>query len=280
MALFGKVLKSVVTGDSGKNKNDVKVAKIELKKAKLEQQAEESQKIKEEITNIVKYVGTNIDEIEIQIFNLESETKNLVDAYQTSDKRTQRKLLVTIDEKLPYLYLLKSFFSSLSKAASGINMPDNERVFVVKFAPYFYGNDVLQEQKKEDESIVGQFKEMGAELASEFVSTKKAFSFTDFMGEYGTTHKIAMPDVQTNIKMFKKTYTQMVLAQRENVSESNNSEDARSVRCPNCNARLLEGQKFCPECGEKIITTKLFCTECGNRLEPGVKFCPYCGNRM
>ena len=276
MSLLKKALKSVVSGEiselTGKNKNDVKVAKLELKKTRIEQQAVQNQELKENVTKIVKYVGTNIEEIEAQIASLEVETKSLVDAYFAGDKKTKRKLFDKIDDKLPYLYLSRSFFSLLSKAASGIGLMENQNIFIVKFVPYFDGVDVLY-------GDVGASREVGLDLASAFVPMKKQFSFTDFMGEYGEGDEIVMPDVQTSIKTFKKTYSQ-IFTTNEPAKESELSSAVPTVRCPGCNAQLKEGTKFCPECGEKIVVAKLFCSECGNKVDPGVKFCPYCGKRM
>lgn len=58
------------------------------------------------------------------------------------------------------------------------------------------------------------------------------------------------------------------------------------MKCPKCNANILDDSKFCVHCGTKIeaamenmpdteLITK--CINCGAPLKPGAKFCPKCG---
>ena len=51
-------------------------------------------------------------------------------------------------------------------------------------------------------------------------------------------------------------------------------------QCPNCQTKLVAGQKFCPNCGTPNPAAKAqgrFCSGCGEPLKPEQKFCGECG---
>jgi ribosomal protein L40E len=51
----------------------------------------------------------------------------------------------------------------------------------------------------------------------------------------------------------------------------------RDLVCPECGARVPEGEVSCPECS---YTFQVRCDECGRSMDAGTQECPECGNPM
>ena len=292
MGLFGKTVKSVVSNNIsslvGTNKNDVKVAKYEMKKAKIEQKNNNQSQRSEDVKGVLRYVGSNIDIFESQLLSLAEETEGMINTlgsingYDRASRKSQREITERIKDNLNYLHLSKTFFSFLSKVAVGMKLTENQYIFIDKFCPFFDGIKVLSDDydDEEDDSLLGAFKEMGNEFASAFVNGKKAFSFDDYLLEFDEETTIyTIPDFKSSIISFKKAYLQNNT--KSFSEEKDNSPSAtNSIICSNCNATVAENMKFCPECGASLSPKTIFCSECGNKCDSGMKFCPSCGHKM
>lgn len=289
----------------GANKNDVKLAKIELEKAKMEEKKlkkmskEEKEELKrkqiqEEVNAYLEYTKLNINQICIVIDNLNTETIEGIEKVKTlegqklgfKEKGEFRKLKDKVLDNIRYLYLSKDYFSALTKLATGVLLKIEQSKLVIKFAPYFDGKPVLDlddEYEDEDDSVLGAFKEIGKELKEAFVSSTSSFSLYDYVEDnYGEQiEEFKIPDVVAAIETFKKS---TILKKDNIVEESDRKENVTSdeeIECENCHAKIKKNSKFCPECGNKVEIKKAsFCSECGSPIEPGVKFCSNCGNKV
>ena len=81
-------------------------------------------------------------------------------------------------------------------------------MFVSKFAPYFDGIPVLDmDDEDSDDSVLGEFKEIGQELMSAFVSSKKNpkhLNFEEYLCRYEEKLKeYEIPDIDGAIDSFK-----------------------------------------------------------------------------
>ena len=121
------LIKKIV--NAGSNKNDVKIAKLELEKTKIENAAK-TQKVNQEklldrklekniewlkvILNIVK---NNFDRIEKTVINLKNDVESKVEKVQHAkdsklsikEKMQLKKEINSCEEQLSYLYLSKDF---------------------------------------------------------------------------------------------------------------------------------------------------------------------------
>ena len=259
MGLGKKLFKTVVSDNVsslvGTNKNDVKVAKIELKKAKAEEKINEKKQIRkqqqENAQGVMRYVRSNIDVITSQLDALAEETQILVSSAES---------IVGYDR------------------ASRKSKQD-----ITGFHPFFDGIKVLSEDYNNDtdDSVLGMFKEVGNEFAQVFVSNKKPFSFDDYLIDFEErANKYEIPDYKASIQLFIRTYSNNETNKDSANNEKSNNNTTNTIVCTNCNATVSNNMKFCPECGSSLAPKKSFCPECGNKCEPGMKFCPYCGNKM
>lgn len=297
MGLGKKLFKTVVSDNVsslvGTNKNDVKVAKIELKKAKAEEKINEKKQIRkqqqENAQGVMRYVRSNIDVITSQLDALAEETQILVSSaesivgYDRASRKSKQDITEKIEDNLKYLYLSKTFFSLLSKVTTGMNLADNQYIFIERFHPFFDGIKVLSEDYNNDtdDSVLGMFKEVGNEFAQVFVSNKKPFSFDDYLIDFEErANKFEIPDYKASIQLFIRTYSNNETNKDSANNEKSNNNTTNTIVCTNCNATVSNNMKFCPECGSSLAPKKSFCPECGNKCEPGMKFCPYCGNKM
>lgn len=297
MGLGKKLFKTVVSDNVsslvGTNKNDVKVAKIELKKAKAEEKTNEKNQIRkqqqENAQGVMRYVRSNIDVITSQLDALAEETQILVSSaesivgYDRASRKSKQDITEKIEDNLKYLYLSKTFFSLLSKVTTGMNLTDNQYIFIERFHPFFDGIKVLSEDYNNDtdDSVLGMFKEVGNEFAQVFVSNKKPFSFDDYLIDFEErANKYEIPDYKASIQLFIRTYSNNETNKDSANNEKSNNNSTNTIVCTNCNATVSNNMKFCPECGSSLAPKKKFCPECGNKCEQGMKFCPYCGNKM
>lgn len=288
----------------GANKNDVKLAKIELEKAKMEEKKlkkmskEEKEELKrkqiqEEVNAYLEYTKLNINPICKVILELKNETIESIEKIKSlegqklgfKEKGEFRKLKDKALDNIRYLYLSKDYFSALTKLSSGLLLKIEQSKLVIKFAPYFDGKPVLDledEYEDDDDSVLGAFKEIGKELKEAFVSSTSSFSLYEYVEDnYGEQiEDFKLPDVDIVIDTFKKS----IFVKKESIEESDKKINVVSddeIECENCHAKIKKNAKFCPECGNKVeIKKSSFCTECGSPIEPGVKFCSNCGNKV
>lgn len=277
MGFFDKILGSNTT------KNDVELAKLELKKEKMEQKKEkkaEKENRKNEnaqqASSLLEYTRCNIEKFSKEVFTLEEETKSLVEKIKETEKsslsfgekRELKKEKNVAVENLQYLYLAKDYFVFLTKMSCGVSLTADQYSLIVNFAPFFEGNKILISD--EEESIVGSLKEMGRELLDEIVTSKKTiFTFEGHLRAYeDKINSFVLPDIKSEIESFIKM---------SGSSETNFA--VKKGECPACKYQLEGNLKFCPECGTKI-EKKRFCSECGATLNIEVKFCSECGHRV
>lgn len=258
---------------------------------------------REQTGGYCNYIKNNIARICRMIAELEIETKNLVNEITSlkdtrlsfKEKGNFRKTKEKASKNLQYLYLVRDFFTALSKNASGLILKDEELMLVTKFAPFFDGVPVLDidDDDDSDDSLLGAFKEVGQELKEAFISSKKNpkhFDFDEYMYRYEEKiEEYIMPDINSAIESFKNT-----MAMQEEFVTSATATPATGfiaaavtqtasgeLECPNCHAKIKEDSKFCFECGIKIESKKpVFCSECGLPIVSGAKFCTGCGSRI
>jgi len=255
---------------------------------------------REQTSSYCNYIKTNIARICKMIVELETETKTLIDEIVTmkgaklffKEKDNFRKTKEKASRNLQYLYLVRDFFTAMSKNASGLILKNEELMLVTKFAPFFDGVPVLDIDDGDD-SLLGAFKEVGQEIKEIFISSKKNsnhFEFDEYMSRYEKKlEEYIMPDIDSAIESFKNTVAMQeeLVASAPTVprvvvtSAAVTQTFSKGIECPNCHAKIKEGSKFCLECGNKIeIKKPAFCSECGGPIAPGAKFCSGCGSRI
>lgn len=244
------------------------------------------------------YIKNNIDRIRKSITDLQNETQNIINEISSmkdvklsfKEKGNFKKTKEKAYTNLQYLYLSRDFFAALSKNASGLELQNEELLLVAKFAPFFDGIPVLDlEDEEEDDSVLGMFKELGEEMMSIFVSSKKKtthFDFIEYLYRYeGNLEEYLIPDVNSAIESFQNAITNQN-DQFSTIVEPSKFVDSpivcgEQVECPACYAKLDVNAKFCPECGNKIeISKPSFCTQCGEPIAANSKFCGNCGARI
>lgn len=255
---------------------------------------------REQTSKYCAYIKNNIIRACKLISDLENETRSLVSEISAAKgvklffkgKGDLRNTKDKANTNLKYLYLSRDFFSALAKNASGLALQNEELMLVTKFAPYFDGVPVIDMKDEDsDDSVLGEFKEVGQELMSAFVSSKKSskhFSFEDYMCRYEEKiSKYIIPDVDSAIENFKnamsaiETPTAAVTSTAEDPTVTTPSTATEEIECPNCHTKLSSNSKFCPECGSKIeIKKPAFCTQCGEPVAAGAKFCANCGAKI
>ena len=250
----------------------------------------------EQTNSYCKYIKTNLARVSKMIAELECETKALIEQLQDKkgvklsfkDKANFRKTKEKIIQNLGYLYLIRDFFTTLAKNASGLVLKNEELMLVTKFSPYFDGVPVLSiDDENRDASLLGEFKEVAQEMKSMFISSKKGsnhFEFAEYLHRYSEKiEEFIMPDIDSAIENFNSA-----LAAQENIGAvavespaAVTAASSKKIECPNCHAKLAADAKFCPECGKKIeIKKSAFCPECGTPISPDSKFCSSCGTRI
>lgn len=255
---------------------------------------------REQTSGYCKYIKTNMARICKTISDLESETRDQINQISATqgvklsfkEKGNFRKLKEKTYTNLQYLYLIRDFFTVLSKNASGLILQNEELMLVTKFAPFFDGVPVLDmsDDDDSDDSLLGAFKEVGQEFKEVFVSSKKNpnhFDFDEYLSRYEEKlEDYVLPDIEGAMESFKAAMAaqdvQAAPATTAAAVPATASADATDkIACPNCGTMLSANSKFCPECGSKIeIKKPSFCTQCGEALVPGAKFCPSCGAKV
>ena len=255
---------------------------------------------REQTSKYCIYIKNNIVRICKLIYDLQNDTQLLISSISASksikmsfkEKGELRKTKEKAISNLQYLYLSRDFFTALAKNASGLALRNEELMLVTKFAPYFDGVPVIAtEEEDRDDSVLGAFKEVGQELMSSFVSSKKGskhFTFEEYLCRYEEKiNEYAIPDIDSAIESFKNAMValdqspEMVAVTSDTSAIVPPAPSAEKIECLNCNAKLGVNSKFCPECGNKIeIKKSMFCTQCGAPVTAGAKFCANCGAKV
>lgn len=292
MGLFNKII------GNGASKNDVKVAKLELEKEKLEHKRAglegkdlANRASMEEAKNYLNYAIKKYSLFSKDVNSLVESTNKLLAFIKSKEneklgfkeKGEARKKKEEASNNIKYLYMIREFFGILTKMGHGLSLKTNDYLFVIKFAPYFEGKKVLDEFDDDDydDSIAGEFKSMWGEIKEEFVGKKKEvskFSFEDYLENYyDEIDKLVMPSLTETLAGFEESVNEKTVAQP---TKTENSLTTGICNCSNCGASINEGIKFCPECGNKVEAAKpAFCVKCGTEIKPEVKFCPECGHK-
>ena len=126
MGLFtkiaGEAAKEVLRG--GKNKNDVKVAKLELKKAKLEQKSKSN-----DIDNILNYSKLNSEHIVKKTSDLKNQCLSLKGQIENNSNDINKDVMA--HKQFCYLYLANDFLINLTKYASGIAISKEQKLLMI-----------------------------------------------------------------------------------------------------------------------------------------------------
>lgn len=307
MGLIKKVL------GTGATKEDVKVAKIELKKAKLEKKTQkeknlaESAEIREQerkqsVDNYLGFIRLHFNRIEKTILTLKNDAEKMKEQILVkrnsnlsfSEKRKLKELEYECIDSIKYLYLSKDYLMFLTKFASGINLNEEETSLVIKFTRFFDGVKVIEveeyDEDDDDDSIFGEFKDMAKEIGEVFYKPKsssskpkkpKPFYFSEYLDIYHRekVYALEIPDVNYALEIFKTTLGVVSVDNKPQQTEVESNQSY--TKCPSCSAEVSIEDKFCHECGEKMEVAKpMFCGQCGKALEIGTKFCPSCGHKV
>lgn len=207
------------------------------------------------------YIKSNFVRVCKLLTDLQNETQSLI-SHITSmkgvkmsfrEKGDLRKTKEKANKNLQYLYLSRDFFTALSKNASGIALQNEELGLVTKFAPYFDGVPVLDvDDDDSDDSVLGAFKEVGHELMSAFVSSKKSskhFDFEDYLSRYEENlEEFVIPNLDSAIESFKN------VTAVEEAPATKTTQSKAAVVCPCCGANLNGSGTIgeCEYCGTPL----------------------------
>jgi RNA polymerase subunit RPABC4/transcription elongation factor Spt4 len=318
MGLFHKLAGGFTKNGSETAKYEYKKAKLESKEkdkqirreekeAKQKEKTDRAQQLIDETYSSLKYTKTNFEKISVSVRSLNSETMALVTQIESLKganlSKNEKNKLATMEEKaekdISYLYLIRDYFTFLTRLASGLTLKEEESNLIVKVNPYFDGVTVLDDEEKEDEdaSFAGGFKEIGNEFRESLFGSRNTlghFSLNDYLDEYyaDEIRQHTLPDIERPLASFGEY---LRLAEAEKIPSAEEKAAATEskpivmgakpidsgVTCQKCHATVPVGAKFCPECGAKIEAQKpSFCTQCGSPLDPGAKFCPNCGAKV
>jgi len=247
--------------------------------------------ITKQVKSIMQYTINNMEQFCKVVFDLEAETKDLIEKVfelqnkklSFGEKNTLKKHKTTVEKNLEYLYLCKDYFIYLSKIASDIPLEHNKYIYVIKFSSFFDGKKVLEVDEEGDDSLLGDFKEIKSELTSIFVSSNSEFCFENYLENYrDKIENLILPDIKLEIKRLEASVTSADTKASADTTQKTLqlTSICEEVTCPGCRQKLTANLKFCPECGTKIEAIKpKFCIECGTKLTSDVKFCPECGHK-
>ena len=298
-----QLVNTISTSSAPTQKQNQTPLKQKSKDKKLSKKEQQLLDLTNQATQLKNYTENNANKFCNVVYSLKKETEDLInkisditeiDADQSSSQLLQienaniKKYKNLAIENLKYLYLAKDYFSLVSKMKSGLALSESAYIFIVKFAPFFDGTKVLKKSKKDDESIMKEFREIKNEILGVFTYTKKTdFSFDDYLKNYkGKINALILPNIETEIEsLFCSTHTlhtQNNSIHTHDMQDINNTQkENTTLKCPNCKTILQQNTKFCPECGIKIDQQKkLFCSECGAPLNNGSKFCSECGHKV
>jgi membrane protease subunit (stomatin/prohibitin family) len=72
----------------------------------------------------------------------------------------------------------------------------------------------------------------------------------------------------------------MANTMRETLGQPARLEQAGTVECPHCHARVPAGSRFCPNCGQSLQSESVVCPKCGTTNPADAKFCTNCGEKL
>lgn len=278
-----------IIGLIGKAAGSKVIEKVETEMI-MKQNREQTSKYSNYIKMNMKRICTTIEELEGDTTSLIEEI-NIYNGVKLSfrEKGNLRKIKEKATQNIQYLYLIRDFFTCLSKNASGILLKNEELMLVIKFAPFFDGVPVMNIDEDSDDSLMGEFKEIGQELKEAFISTKKKpthFDFDEYLYRYDEKiNEYILPDIKKSIESFNN----VMIAQEVNVINENDEKSEMDIKplsvdeieCPSCHLKIRADSKFCFVCGNKIeIDKPKFCSMCGSAIEKGGKFCSGCGSKI
>lgn len=300
-------------------KEDVKLAKLQLKQARIEEKAQKEivaekkrATIKSSVEVILNYTVDNHDLVYSTINNLYdrcSSLKERIDSVAAAAsakivghelraiKRDAKTAETEARTKFKYLYLAKDYLTYLTTFANGLGLSESQLMLIIKFAPFFSGVSVLENEENgdlnesESESLLTEFKSIGLDMASMFVPIRsnnletKNFSFESYLEQFyeRQLQRFELPDIAAVTTLFEKAVENYKHNQKSECpvgrqEESGNSDD---LVCENCNMIINKGSKFCPNCGKEVSASRpKFCSECGASLNNSTKFCPNCGAKV
>lgn len=302
MGLFKKIV------GIGSSKNDVKIAKLELEKAKVENKAKNEkasneseffrkQEVLSAVEGYLKYCKKNFISIKNKVLALKKEIEtgvsnlkrpsNVKLSYRESAQRDEDRALC--ESKLQYLYLSNDFLLFIAQFAIGVNINEEQAGLIFSFSRYFDGVKVIEVEENGgsedvDVSLFGMVKEAAKDFAEVFYKPSSSLkshklSLIKYLQKYYSERidQLEIPDIDAAIESFEKA----MLDSNDGIVPNDSAVEVQSVaKCPNCNTEVLPNAKFCPECGSKIASPQpSVCKGCGSELLPGTKFCPECGQK-
>lgn len=302
MGLFKKIV------GIGSSKNDVKIAKLELEKAKVENKAKNEkasreseffrkQEVLSAVEGYLKYCKKNFISIKNKVLALKKEIEtgvsnlkrpsNVKLSYRESAQRDKDRALCK--SKLQYLYLSNDFLLFIAQFAIGVNINEEQAGLIFSFSRYFDGVKVIEVEENGgsedvDVSLFGMVKEAAKDFAEVFYKPSSSLkshklSLIKYLQKYYSERidQLEIPDIDAAIESFEKA----MLDSNDGIVPNDSAVEVQSVaKCPNCNTEVLPNVKFCPECGSKIASPQpSVCKGCGSELLPGTKFCPECGQK-
>jgi membrane protease subunit (stomatin/prohibitin family) len=67
---------------------------------------------------------------------------------------------------------------------------------------------------------------------------------------------------------------------RETLAQPARLEQAGTVECPHCHARIPADSRFCPNCGQSLQPASVVCPKCGTSNPADARFCSNCGEKL
>lgn len=305
-AIGNAIINSVTGNSGGASKNDVKLAKLEMKKAREEKKTQKEAELDSKVDacyaftkdNFVKIKGMAISlknevcDMNAEINNIDSTETNSRKEYKELQKE-KNKIIESVRLKLEYLYLINDYLINVMNYAYGFSLNAAQKDFVTRFVPYFNGVPIIENERlmlENGDSMADEFKAMGQEFAGMFApsaSVRKLHVYDYLMKHESSIDSFVVPQIESSLESLEKAIKakeenseDIIETEAKTTTDSNEHSKNRS-RCPSCNAELDDDDKFCSQCGASIVAAKpLFCSECGAKLKPGVKFCSSCGQKI
>lgn len=106
------------------------------------------------------------------------------------------------------------------------------------------------------------------------------FEAAKALGSQGDTP--ALDTAQTGLELGAGLGIGQALANtmRETLAQPARLEQAGTVECPHCHAKIPAGSRFCPNCGQSLQPASVVCPKCGTSNPADAKFCSNCGEKL
>lgn len=106
------------------------------------------------------------------------------------------------------------------------------------------------------------------------------FEAAKALGSQGDTP--ALDTAQTGLELGAGLGIGQALANtmRETLAQPARLEQAGTVECPHCHAKIPAGSRFCPNCGQSLQPASVICPKCGTSNPADAKFCSNCGEKL